>query len=555
MAEAFKKGEAPWEITEQPTPGFKAGQAPWEQAPAEPPVAPVAPAETNQFSTGESALQGIGSGASLGYLPELQAGAEVALDRLLPERLGGQRNLKLKEALSQWRGREKAIVTEDPLAYGAGTVAGGAAIPIPGASVAKGGTMLTRAAKAVGTGAGLGFVANPGETDNQLQARIDQAKAGGALAAAGAGLGKALSGAGSALKAGRQQLAFKLAGARKAHMKDIAKFKVGDDLEKFMQQEGMLKPGQTFETALEKSTAIVDDTGKAIGQTYKSVTDDLHALAESSPEVAKTLQSTKLTARDVAADVLRKARKELRGTAEGNKAISQLRSEMKNLAALDKRSTTVTSQQVPTGKIDYMTGKPEMKTVTTKTTKVPETPFEEILNYRKSLDDIAGYNKTFNESKSGQKALKIARGVIKEKLDQRINDVERVAKAAGGDPGGRLELLKKLNHRYRMARNVQDMASDRAAGEAAKANLGLLETIAGTGYAASEIARGEDPLKAIGKGIVGGIALRQARKYGPGIGYQTVRAAEAASRPLRAVSKIPQGSYVVPWTLMNRGDE
>jgi hypothetical protein len=545
MPEAFKKGEAPWEISE-PQAGFKAGQAPWDQAP-EAPEAPI----TEKFSGGESTLQGVGQGASLGYLPELQAGAEVALDRLLPERFGGQRNLKLKEALKQWRGRDQAIATEDPLAYGAGTVAGGAAIPIPGATVAKGGTMLTRAAKAVGTGAGLGFVANPGETDDQLQARLDQAKMGGALAAGGSALGKALSGAGSALKAGRQQLAFKLAGARKAHMKDIAKFKIGDDLEKFMQKEGMLKPGQTFETALEKSTAIVDDAGKQIGQTYKSVTDDLSRLADDSPEIAKALDKTKLTARDVAAEVLRKARQELRGTAEGNKALGQLRSEMKNLASLDRRRTEVNTVMKP-GKFDYASGTREMIPVTTKTTKVPETPFEEILNYRKSLDDIAGYNKTFNESKTGQKALKIARNVIKEKLDKRIADVEAVSKLAGGDSGDRLKRLKELNHRYRMARNVQKMAEDRAAGEAAKANLGLLETIAGTGYAASEIARGEDPLKAIGKGIVGGIALRQARKYGPGIGYQTVRGAEALSRPLRAASKIPVGSYVVPWTLMNR---
>lgn len=546
MAESFKAGEAPWEVEEQRT-GFKAGQEPWANVPQETPG--------EQFSGAESALQGFGQGASLGYIPEAQAALEVGLDKILPESLGGQRNLKLREALKQWRGRDAAIATEDPFTYGGAMVAGGATIPVPGMGVAKGGTMLTRAAKVAGTGAGMGFIANPGEVDDQLEARKNQALTGGVLSTVGAGLGKALSGAGSALKQGRQQLAFKLAGARKAHFKDIQKFKIGDDLEKFMQQEGMLKPGQTFETALDKSTAVVEDTGKKIGSVYRSVSDELRTLADDTPEIADALKQSKLTARDVAASVLKTARQELKGTAEGKKALGQLKSEMKNLASLDKRSTNVTSQTVPTGKIDYATGQPIMKTVTTKTTNIPETPFEEILKYRQSLDDIAGYNKTFNESKTGQKALKIARNVIKEKLDQRIASIEAVSKMAGGDAVDRLADLKKLNHRYRMARNVQKMAEDRAAGEAAKANLGLLETIAGTGYATAEIARGEDPLKAIGKGIVGGIALRQARKYGPGIGYQTVRAAEAASKPLRQVSRIPQGSYVAPWILMNREEK
>lgn len=543
---------APWEKYKNQAP-----PAPWEKYGA--PAAPAEPAEPppgpEQFSGAESGLQGFGQGASLGYLPELQARAEVGLDRLLPERMGGQRNLQLAEALKQWRGRDQAIAAEDPMTYLAGNVGGGASIPLPGAAFAKGGTMLTRGLKAVGTGAALGGAANPGEVENELEARKQNALMGGALAAGGSALGKALSGAGTALKKGRQQLAFKLAGARKAHYKDIQKFKIGDDVEKFMQQEGMLKPGQNFETALEKSTAIVDDTGKQIGATYKSVTDDLRTLADDSPEIAQALDKTKLTARQIAAEVLKTARKELRGTADGNKAIGQLRSEMKNLAALDKRRTNVQTTQVPAGQIDYVTGKPVMKSVTTKTTTIPETPFEEILNYRKSLDDIAGYNKTFNESKAGQKALKIARNVIKEKLDKRIADVETISKKAGGDPQNRLALLKKLNHRYRMGRNVQKMAEDRAAGEAAKANLGLLETIAGTGYATAEIAKGEDPLKAIGKGIVGGIALRQARKYGPGVGYQTVRAAEAASRPLRALSKVPQGAYISPWMRLNREEK
>lgn len=498
----------------------------WEEI-ATPQAPEAAPTEAapDKFNAAESALQGFGQGAGFGYVPELQAGAETLLDKLLPQSMGGQRGVKLAEALKQWRGRDTAMAAEDPGTYGLANAAGGMAMTAPlGGAGLKGANMLTRAAKAVGTNAALAAAQNTGDVPDQMGARLEQAKQGAIMGALTHGLGAALSGAGKALKEGRQQLAFKLAGARKAHYKDIQKFKIGDKLEKFMQDEGMLKPGQSFETALEKSNAVVEDTGKAIGQTYKSVTEDLKALSKSH-DIGPKLQQTQLSAENIADDVMARAKSELHGVAEGKQALKSLKREMNNLRALEQ------------------------------TGPMAETPFEQVLKYRQSLDDIAGYNKTFNESKTGQKALKIARDVIKEKLDARIANVEEAAKLAGGPAKNRVELLKKLNERYRMGRNVQKMASDRAAGEAAKVNLGLLETIAGTGYAGAEIARGEDPLKAIGKGIVGGIALRQARKYGPGLAYQVVKGAERASVPLRQFSKIPPGTFVSPWVRMGMRED
>jgi hypothetical protein len=282
-------------------------------------------------------------------------------------------------------------------------------------------------------------------------------------------------------------------------------------------------------------------------------------MAQGSDEVKQALDATKVTGRQLAADVLKEARKELRGTAEGKKALGQLRSEMRNLASLDKRKIAYKTETVPTmtrGSLGELVE--GTKQVTTKIETSPETPFEALLKYRQSLDDVAGYNKTFNESKSGQKALKIARGVIKEKLDQRIDNLDSIARRMGGDAQQRTKDLKALNERYRLAKNVNTMAKDRAAGEAAKVNLGLLETITGAGIAGGRMAQGEDPVKAIGTGLVGGIALRQARKYGPGLGYQGLVLGEKLAAPARALGRgmqqIPTQGVVSPWLIMNQGE-
>jgi len=576
MGIAFKKGEAPWEVGDQaatqpspsaPPQGFKAGSAPWETQAATPPQGPA----PEQFSTAESGLEGLGQGISFGYLPQLQAGAEVAGNKLLgvlpnaltPKSIEGayDPNLTYQSAKDQWLKRNAAIATEDPGAYMGGNVAG--SLLLPGMGAAKGTTALARVAKAAGTGALIGGLSNPGDVEGQsgslqIPERIENAQTGAIMGGAMQGLGGALGSAKTALAKGREQLALKLAGARKMHFKDIDKFKTGPKIEAFMEKHGLLTPGKTFEHVLEKSNAVVKSAGEKIGQIHDEVADVLEVASKDHPLIREFFKKNQLTARDMAADVLKTARKELRGTAGGKQALGQLRSEMKNLSSLDGRSTTSRTIQAPTSKsqkIDYVTGKRIMEPVTIKTTKIPETPFKSLLKYRESLDDVAKWNKTFNESTGGQKALKIARRVIKNKLDGRIDEIDKVATAAGIKDMGNISKLKNLNAEYGTAKTVQNMAADKAAAEAAKANIGLLETIAGTGYAASEIAQGKDPMTAITKGLVGGLALRQGRKYGPGLGYKTVKTAEKLMTPGAALAKIPQRAYITPWLEMNKKRE
>lgn len=599
MGKNFKVGEAPWEIREQlaegmaagmtgttPPSSFAVGQAPWEQQDQAPATLPTE--ETNAFNAAESALQGMGQGIGFGYLPEMQAGLEVGLSKILPEKWGGNKQLKFKDALKNWRKRDVAIQTEDPLAYGGGSVVGALTAPIPGAgtlkalgfggkllkgakaakaaqttakaaettkavvtaaeaakaaktattlaeaaNVAKNTSALGNVAKTMGTGALAGFIQNPGETDDQFKARVEQALTGGAIGGALHGAGAGISKLKTSLKKGREALAMKLAGGRKAHFKEFpAGTPKREELIGFMEKEGMTKPGQSFETVNEKASQIVEDTGQKLGDVHTSINDDVNKIQQvlqKSEEAGigrvaeKLTRDSRFNARDIAVDVLKKARKEFRGKAGGRDALRSLRKEMENLAILSRG------------------GK--------------DANFKEVLDYRKSLDDVINYQKGFMDSKTNEKALKFARNVIKENMDKRIQNLDTLIKTHGNkEAANRVATLKKLNDRYSKASALKRISADRMAGEESKVNLGLLETIAGTGYAGAEIARGEDPTKALTKGLVGGLALRQARKYGPGLTYSAFKRAESLGRAGDALQKVPPRALVTPWLLMNRGD-
>lgn len=205
MAMKFKVGEAPWEVQGQaaqaePT-SFAVGQAPWEQG-----TPPAPPQETDNYSTGESLLQGFGQGVGFGYLPQMQAGTEWALNKILPESMGGGRELTYQQARDQWVQRNQAIAEEDPGAYLTGNIAG--AVAIPGMGAAKGGSALMRIARGAGMGAAYGAAANPGDTVGAPVGEL-QLEERGKNAALGAAIGGALPAVGAAyrgLKTGGKKL-------------------------------------------------------------------------------------------------------------------------------------------------------------------------------------------------------------------------------------------------------------------------------------------------------------------------------------------------------------
>lgn len=541
----YKAGEAPWEVEEQRAAQeaaakpmhYPAGQAPWETI-----AIPQEPIPSNSRPE-LAALQGFGQGASFGYIPELQAKLAAYLDP----------SSTYEQELKHFRAREAGLQESNPLAYGAGAVGGGLAIPTPGVSVAKGGGALARIAKAAASGGAMGLVMNPGETEDEFAARMEQAKQGALLSGGLSTAGAALAKAGQGLKKGKEALAMKLAGARKAHVKEFPAGSVKrTELVNFMEKEGMLRPGQSFETVNEKASNIVQKEGEKIGKIHQSVTDDVERLASQSPELAAAVDKTKLTARDLAASVLKDARNQFKGQAEGKQALSALRSEMRNLSSLDKSRIDTKVKMVP-GAMDYATGTRQMIPQVTKTRVKPETPFTKILDYRKTLDDTLNYQSPLVDSSAKEKALRFARTKIKEKLDARISSLDKIASKAGSkETVGRVEQLKKLNDRYSKASTLRRISGDRLAGEEGKAGFGLLEVIAGTGAGTGAYAQGENLPSALGKAAIGGLAFKGARKFGPGLSYNALKTAEKLGPLGRSIQSIPPGAYLSPWLLMNQ---
>jgi hypothetical protein len=235
------------------------------------------PAENPNSRSDMAALEGFGQGAAMGYLPQLQSAAEPLTNKIFamaegkpePELPGyterRDENIRRQSRLSQ----------ESPGAYGAGliggTIASGAglakAVPMAGMSVGK---------QAVASGALAGALQNPGDTQGEIQ----PLQAGERLA--GAGLGGALGGAtqkvlGAAAKAApalknfAQEKAFKSSGAMlKDFRKAFARDRVGE-LGQSMLDNGLVKPGMTYDDVAARSMDLKKQAGKELGNLYNSI--------------------------------------------------------------------------------------------------------------------------------------------------------------------------------------------------------------------------------------------------------------------------------------------
>ena len=94
---------------------------------------------------GEAALQGFGNAATMGFLPDLQAATYPAMEKGLSFVTGKKVEPENEEGLlTEFVGRQESLKNENPMAYGAGSVAGTAATLRPAGSAIKG----SRAGKA-----------------------------------------------------------------------------------------------------------------------------------------------------------------------------------------------------------------------------------------------------------------------------------------------------------------------------------------------------------------------------------------------------------------------
>lgn len=198
------------------------------------------PADAGGPGTGQAqtALESFGNGAALGYLPQMQAGAESGVNTLgdikdkalqtigLPQLASIDAQLKQQgfklpdasyvEARDADIARQKAQASTNPVTAAAARLAGGAAsgiaatplLPEAAASSGLAAKIMNSALQGAKVGGAYGLAANPGDTAGQvnpLQAgdRVEGAKAGAAM---GMAFGVAIPVAGAAAKASQSAL-------------------------------------------------------------------------------------------------------------------------------------------------------------------------------------------------------------------------------------------------------------------------------------------------------------------------------------------------------------
>lgn len=484
---------------------------------------PQQPESTDMAPTAEAALQGVGQGLTLGYLPEIQARTAQGLQYILPESMGGGGNQSYEELKKEFKNREASLKQGSPSAYTAGLVGGSVALPLPGAGAAKGATVAARTAhaalKGAAVGGGIGGLQNIEDSENMslkenLEERLDRAIKGAALGGAlGAGFQSAAEGIKAIAKPAKEYLAGKVMGLQGQSAKAEKLIKQGkiEPLTKFMDEQGMLLPGATTKKVMEKSQKIIDDTGKEIGDVYSKIAKETAEgvnLENATPESINNFLKNQLDSQSVADDVIREAKQRLDIGEIDDAAFRAIENESNRLA---KHGNSI----------------------------------EEFLRYRKGLDDRLNnvYKKQFVQDLTDkEEALLTMRRAVKTRMDNNIESIDQALSSKNS------KLLKDLNDRYGKAKTLFDVSSKYETKGAAKSLIGLPETIAGGGAAG---AIGGIP------GVLGGIGtaigLKTARKYGPGLGYQTLKGAEAAAKS--AAPMMSTQKTVVPWLMMNREEK
>jgi len=464
--------------------------------------------ESGQYSPGESALQGFGSSATLGYLPKMQAAVMAGLD---PE-------LNYEQAKQITQKRDQALLSQNPVSYGAGTLGGAIATPIPGLGAVKGASLGAKVGKAALQGAAIGGASDTGldmGTQDDLRERLKRASVGGALGGGLQGAGSGLQGLASKLK---EYGTFKLLGARgKDAEKLLERNKAGlQKADQFLDQEGIVGPLTTNASLAKSAEKLANESGQKIGKVYDRVAKEAEDLLTNTPVAAteegaarlNKAMSTRLDPNQMADDFMMKATEEFQGVANGNQILSSLQSQVENLRKVKA-----------------------------------EKGIQGIVDFRKSLDDALAksYQKPFADVSEKQDAMMALRRYIKDQTNEHISALDDLVGSNSAKE------LAKLNNQFSNASTIKRLTSKSEIAQMRNNLFGLPEMIAGTGAAGYEMSKG-DPSTALAKGVGAAAGLKLARSYGP-----------AMSRSLgKAIQKAPQmpvSAVVTPWTTLSKKEQ
>lgn len=244
---------------------------------------PSAPLMDEAANAGEAALQGFGQGASMGYLPQLNAIAEPAFAKAADLVTGGNSYESTPNYTARrdaWLKQQLDLQKRNPKAYLAGELGGGlsTAMAAPAAAGVEA-PLIAKMAASGGLAAAQGALRNPGDAPGVVDPLQLQERGANAADIKNLAINTLAPAAGPVLKAGGKALgsvaekaAFKALGpyARQA-MQAYSKGRV-NDIGRTILDEGVVSmPPRGFEALEAKATAANDLAGKKLGSTVESM--------------------------------------------------------------------------------------------------------------------------------------------------------------------------------------------------------------------------------------------------------------------------------------------
>lgn len=459
-------------------------------------------------SPGMAALEGFGQGATLGYLPQIQAAAEpitTAIGNIItgqeiePDPYVQARDINIE--------RQKREAAASPIASGLGTVGGALATSlVPGGALAKGASLGTKIAKGVGTGATMGALQAPdsekGVVDPlALEQRVENLKTGGLIggaipAAAGAakGVRSIYKGIAPKLKDISQKLAFKSTGAMLKDMRKAYDRKTVNRIGQKLLDEDIVKAGDTFDDIASKTKMKTDEIGSRIGEIYSKGDEALIGVKPKDYplEIQNELIKTEINPVKIANALEIEITRDLKKTVGGRKAIKALRTHFDEIRDGGQR-----------GNLKYLIDK------------------------RREFDSLINHAKKTQELPLVQQKLKQMTDRLNKIAQSRLKVVDKVKGTKFNKD------IIKANKDFSDLISVKKIAEDRVAREAANRAFSLGDRTAGVGGAIAGMAAGGGAGAIVGAAAMATLGKLARQRGGP-------IAARIAEKTANALNKDPK---------------
>lgn len=452
--------------------------------------------------TAEAAIEGFGQGATLGFLPQIQAAvAQIVPDptKTIDEQLEAQ-GFNIQEdkdsfvaARDAFIERSQKLEEQSPIASTIGKVGGAIATGIAAGGagiVTKGVSAVRKVVQAAKTGGILGFLENPGDTKGvvdplQIRDRIENSVKGAALGfglgtsiqAVGA-VGKALKAAPGVIKNFAELKALKASGAMLKDFVRIMGRKQANKTGKFLLDKRIVAAGDDFERIGKKVAALKKETGAKLGDIYEKITDDLldrRVLEKMTTKQLQAMSDTSLDMVRLSNELRAGLAKSLKGKAGSESVIKRLETELKTLATNGNNLNV-----------------------------------QEVHKIRQSFDELINFDRLVADQPLLQKQFIKIRNVLNDKIQGRLKFFDNVfgSKKASS--------LLKANDDFSKLAEIDTIVIKRIARDNSNAAFGLRERIsAGAGAIIGTTIAG--PVGGVIGGLAGGFTTRALRKFGTSV--------------------------------------